>query len=134
MATTCLLLSPFTGQAEDTGESRVIDTIEGINLIAVQQSGQGMLLDIAPVDKDDKSVSRRIPSDCPECGLECMMPSLFRFESGRNHTELGGGVLTVTVENPSICVRIDGFRRKRDSLIHLAVTNGRKDNYSDRRA
>ena len=57
------------------------------------------------------------------------MPPLFRFESGPNPTELGGGGVTLTVENPSRCVRIDGFRRKIDSLIHLAVTNGRKEKY-----
>jgi len=87
-----------------------------------------MFMDITPADKDDESIGRRMPSDCPECGLDCLMPPMFRWESDP-HNELGGGGLTITVENPSRCVRIDGFHNKRDSAIHLAVTNGRKDKY-----
>ena len=57
------------------------------------------------------------------------MPPMFRFEPSPSGTAMGGGGVTVTEENPSRCIRIDGFRRKKDSLIHLAVTNGRKEKY-----
>lgn len=129
LATIGMVLSPLMTQAEDSRESSVIETDEDRYVTTLQQNDRGRFLDITPADKDDQSFSRRVPSDCPKCGLECLKPPLVSFEPNPNGTELGGGVVTVTAENPSGCVRIDGFRRKRDSLIHLVVTNGRSEEY-----
>jgi len=117
------------GHAENTGESRVIDTDEGRFITTLQENDRGMFMDITPAESDDESISRRMPSDCPECGLDCLMPPMFLFEPSTSGTAIGGGGVTVTVENPSRCIRIDGFGREKDSLIHLVVTNGREENY-----
>lgn len=129
LAAISLLLSAFMAQAQNTRESSVIETDEGRYFTTLQENDRGMFMEITPADKDDDSISRRIPSDCPECGQDCLMPPMFRFEPSPSGTAMGGGGVTVTVENPSRCIRIDGFRRTRDSLIHLAVTNGREEKY-----
>ena len=129
LATGSMLLSAFVAQAGDTRESSVIETDDGRYVTTLQKNDRGMFLDITPEDESDQSISRRVPSDCPECELECLMPPLFRFEPAPNYTELGAGGVTVTLENPSTCIRIDGFSHKRDSQIHLLVINGRKENY-----
>ena len=129
LATGSMLLSAFMAQAGDTRESSVIETDDGRYVTTLQQNDRGMFLDVTPEDESDQSISRRIPSDCPECGLECLKPPLISFEPNPSGTELGGGGVTVTLENPSRCIRIDGFRLKRDSLIHFLVINGRKEEY-----
>jgi len=129
LAAISLLLSAFMAQAEDTQESSVIETDEGRYFTTLQKNDRGMFMDITPADKDDDSISRRIPSDCPECGQDCLMPPMFWFEPNPSGTAMGGGGVTLTVENPSRCIRIDGFRRKSDSLLHLWVTNGREEKY-----
>lgn len=124
-----LLLTPFMAQAQNTQESSAHDPYERRFFSTTRENERGKFLDIAPLDQDDKSIHRRMPSDCPECGLECLMPPLVRFDSSPNATELGAGVVTVTVENPSRCVRMDGFRSKRDSAVLLVVSNLRKEKY-----
>ena len=129
LAACSVLLSPFTAMAQDTEVSTVIDSDEGKFFLTTPENDLGMYVDITPANKDNKTIGTRLPSDCPECGNDCLMPPLFWWESQELETELGGGSVTVTADNPSRCVRFDGSRLTRDSLIYLVIANDRKDKF-----
>ncbi len=125
IACSLLLCSIPALLADEDGKS-VVETDEDRYSFTSHRDERGMYLLVTPKDEDDEMLGTRFPTDCPECGRGCLMPPAFSFAGNEN--ESGGGVVTLTDENPTRCVRFDGVRRAQDTKILLMVENqGQQD-------
>ena len=103
-----------------------VETDEVRYSFSTHEDERGMYLLVTPKDEDDEMLGTRFPTDCPECGRGCLMPPVFSFAGNGN--ENGGGVVTLTDENPTRCLRFDGAHRAKDAKILLMVENhGQQD-------
>ena len=125
IACSLLLCSIPALLADEDGKS-VVETDEDRYSFSTHEDERGMYLLVTPKDEDDEMLSTRLPTDCAECGRGCLMPPVFSFAGNGN--ENGGGVVTLTDDNPTRCLRFDGVHRAKDAKILLMVENhGQQD-------
>ncbi len=120
-----LTMSPFAAFATDEQEIRYMETDDSKYLLKLQESDQGTLMHFVPVFEGDEKLISEFPADCPECGNDCLAPPLVRWSPDSSNLGMTGGVLNLTVEKPSGCIRIDGNGVASDSIVHLWVSNRR---------
>lgn len=122
---TCgLLVSTFAISAED--EDMYIAVIpEGDKVSIISRMPSAMEDDAAhlatvPESQDTTKVSIA-PSDCAECAKGCLEPPMTWTDS--KNSAYSGGLINITADQPTKCIRSDGFDFAEDVAILLGVTN-----------
>ncbi len=96
----------FIGQEEMEINSEA--TFEGDGYIAIRPEEQNSAV---------KSIA---PSECPECEQGCLEPEVTWWNEFSSY---GAGLLVITEDETTKCIRLDGFDPTEDVAIYLRVTN-----------
>lgn len=101
----------------------VIPEGDKVSIVARSPTATGhrdTVLSTEPIG-DDRPFVSTAPSDCAECGSNCLRPHLMW---GNDETyAYGGGLIHMTADQPTKCIRSDGFDFAEDGSIFFFVTN-----------
>ena len=93
---------------EGTEEIQPGGTFEEDGYIAIRPEG------------DDSTVTAIVPSECLDCEQSCLEPETAWWGETSSY---GGGLVVITEEDATKCIRSDGFHPTGDVVIDLRVTN-----------
>lgn len=115
-----------TSALPDEDEDMYVVIIPGgdkVSIVARSPSATGhkdTVLSTVPRD-DDRPMVSTAPSDCAECGSDCLRPPM-TWTADETYA-FGGGLIHISADQPTKCIRSDGFEYVADEAILLAVTN-----------
>jgi len=121
----CVFLFSMSAYSEEDEDWYLvlIPANDKVSIVARSPSATGhkdTILSTAPRE-DDRPIVVMNPSDCAECGSDCLQPPMM-WTNDETHA-YGGGLIHITADQPMKCIRSDGFDFVEDGLILFAVAN-----------
>ena len=121
----CVFIFSMSALSEEDEDTflMIIPDDDKVTFVARTPSGTGhrdTILSTHPRE-DDRPIVSTFPSDCSECGSDCLRPAMM-WMNGET-SAYGAGLVHITEDHPTKCIRFDGFEYGEDGSVLLFVDN-----------